>query len=74
MSDCEVIIVNGAMADGKFFDSGCTRDSHRVTGGSVIDYVLASASIFPDLKAYVSATLGTAITTPSLLDGMARPP
>ena len=25
--NCELIIVNGAMVDGKFFDSGCTRDS-----------------------------------------------
>ena len=70
--NCELIIVNGAMVDGKLFDSGCTRDSNSVKGGSVIDYVLASASIFPDLKAYVSATLGTAITTPSLLDGSAK--
>ena len=38
------------MADDKFFDNGCTRDSHGVTGGSVIDYVLASPSIFPRLE------------------------
>ena len=50
MSDCEVIIVNGAMADGKFFDSGCTRDSNRVTSDSVIDYVLASLSILRRLE------------------------
>ena len=50
MSDCEVIIVNGAMADGKFFDSGCTRDSNRVTRDSVIDYVLASLSILRRLE------------------------
>ena len=62
------------MADGKFFDSGCTRDSNRVAGGSVFYYVLASPSIVPDLKAYASATLDTVITTPSLLAGMARPP
>ena len=48
--NCELIIVNGAMVDGKFFDSGCTRDSNRVKGGSVIDYVLASPRIFPRLE------------------------
>ena len=42
--------MNGAMVDGKFFDSGCTRDSNRVKGGSVIDYVLASPRIFPRLE------------------------
>ena len=41
--------MNGALIDGKSFDSGCTRDSNRVTGGSVIDYVLASPRIFPRL-------------------------
>ena len=69
-----MIIVNGVMADGKFFDSGCTWDSNRTTGGSVIDYVLARPSIFPDLKAYASAALDVAITTSSPLDGMGRPP
>ena len=62
------------MADGKFFDSGCTRDSNRVAGGSVFYYVLASPSIVPDLKAYASAALDVAITTSSPLDGMGRPP
>ena len=46
---CELVVMNGALVNGKFFDSGCTRDSHRVTGGSVIDYVLASPRIFPRL-------------------------
>ena len=41
--------MNGALVDGKFFDSGWTRDSNRVEGGSVIDYVLASPRIFPRL-------------------------
>ena len=46
---CELVVVNGALVDGKFFDSGWTRDSNRVEGGSVIDYVLASPRIFPRL-------------------------
>ena len=58
MSDCEVIIVNGAMADGKFFDSGCTRDSNRVTSDSVIDYVLASLSILRRLESLRISNLG----------------
>ena len=62
------------MVGGKFFDSGCTRDSNRVKGGYVIDYVLASPRIFPDWKAYTLHHQLSRITMPSLLDGMARPP
>ena len=41
--------MNGAMVDGTLFDSGCTRDSDRIQGGSVIDYVAASPDVFSRL-------------------------
>ena len=46
---CELVVVNGAMVDGTLFDSGCTRDSDRIQGGSVIDYVAASPDVFSRL-------------------------
>ena len=38
--------MNGVTTGSKNFDSSCTRNSARVAGGSVIDYVAASPNVF----------------------------
>ena len=43
---CELVLVNGVTTGSKNFDSSCTRNSTRVAGGSVIDYVAASPNVF----------------------------
>ena len=42
--------MNGAVAGSKHLDGSWTRDSHRIDGGSVIDYFVASPNIFARLS------------------------
>ena len=72
---CELIVVNGAVAGSKQFDSSCTRVSHRIDGGSVIDYFVASPTLFSLVSLICRSYRTTDIVTIMLLRsaGMGSP-